>query len=74
MLVAFRYDLTDIACIAFMFDGGKSPASINHETYPEPCFPAPQLYLLSHTLSLYLDLIIDQNDLPRIYSKDLSFV
>ncbi len=23
---------------------------INHETYPEPCFPSPQLYLLSHTL------------------------
>ncbi len=66
-----RYDLTDIARIAFMFNGGQSPASIlssictnnctgqfllihsnrlNHETYPEPCFPAPQLYLLSHTL------------------------
>ncbi len=45
-----------------MFNGGQSPASIlspictknctghsnriNHETYPEPCFPAPQLYLL----------------------------
>ncbi len=25
---------------------------LNHETYSEPCFPAPQLYLLSHTLKL----------------------
>ncbi len=60
-IVCLRYDLTDIARIAFMFHGGQSPASIlspicthsnrlNHEKYPEPCFPAPQLYLLSHTL------------------------
>ncbi len=69
---ALRYDLTDIAHIAFMFNGGQSPAyegaevqfaqkivknlplihsnRLNHETYTEPCFPAPQLYLLSHTL------------------------
>ena len=71
-LAKLRYDLTDIARIAFMFNGGQSPASIlspictknctghlhsnrlNHETYPEPCFPAPQLYLLSHTLNTVL--------------------
>ncbi len=59
-----RYDLTDIARIAFMFNGGQSPAftcqkpstvlihssRLNQEKYPEPCFPAPQLYLLSHTV------------------------
>ncbi len=26
---------------------------LNHETYSEPCFPAPQLYLLSHTLKSF---------------------
>ncbi len=26
---------------------------INHELYPEPSFPAPQLYLLRHTLRSY---------------------
>ncbi len=56
-----RYDLTDIARIAFMFNGGQSPASIhsnrlNYETYAEPCFPAPQLYLLSHTLKCLIEM------------------
>ncbi len=26
---------------------------INHELYSEPTFPAPQLYLIRHTLSIY---------------------
>ncbi len=59
-----------------MFNGGQSPASIlspictihynrlNHETYPEPCFPAPQLYLLSHTLiRIYTCVAVDNK--PR---------
>ncbi len=54
-----RYDLTDIARIAFMFNGGQSPASVlslhsnrlNRETYREPCSLAPHLYLLSHTFN-----------------------
>ena len=50
-----------------MFNDGQSPASIfnpiytqihsnrlNHELYSEPSFPAPQLYLLSHTLNTIL--------------------
>ena len=46
-----------------MFNGGQSPASIfslthsnrlNHELYSEPSFPAPQLYLLRHTLKANL--------------------
>ncbi len=54
--------VTDIFWIAFMFNGGKSPASIfrpihiqictghsnriNHELYSEPSFPESKLYLL----------------------------
>ena len=41
-----------------MFNGGQHPASIfspictlNHELSSEPSFPAPQLYLLRHTLN-----------------------
>ncbi len=47
-----------------MFNGWQSPASIqlvmlihsnrlNHELSSEPSFPAPQLYLLRHTLRMY---------------------
>ncbi len=48
----------DTEAFVFMFNGGSSYGftlvihsnRLNHETYPGPCIPAPQLYLLSHTL------------------------
>ncbi len=62
--ICLRTDLTDRLCIAFMFNVGQFPISIfspictqihsnriNHELYSEPSFPAPQLYLLRHTLN-----------------------
>ncbi len=61
-----RCVLTDIFQIPFIFNVGQSPAYIfsliciqlihcnrmNHERYSVPSFPAPQLYLLRHTLTL----------------------
>ncbi len=32
---------------------------LNHELYSEPSFPAPQLYLLSHTLSVAITRNLD---------------
>ncbi len=35
---------------------------INHELYSEPSFPAPQLYLLRHTLSMHYNQLVISGD------------
>ena len=39
---------------AYKFAESTHSNRLNHELYTEPSFPAPQMYLLSHTLTSIL--------------------
>ena len=47
MVIGIRYVITDIFAFLVRY---TLKNRLNYELYSEPCFPAPKLYLLSHTL------------------------